>query len=158
MVGEQIFFTVAGAREPPEPKPPGQRLYPRIALFVALQPLGYPSHGLAKKRNFRLRTIQTPRPAPHRRSIGQPVRILQLGQRLLPRTPLLETLPQRLAAGQQTEMRLRKRKQRQEGERLPAVRTAAPPDTDPVVVFVVRLLPPPPVADDRILVANRASA
>ena len=136
---------------------PGQRFYRRVTLLAALQPLGHPCYGLAEKRNCRLRTVQTP-PAPHCRSIGQPIRRFQLGQRLLPGTQLRQTPPQRLAAGQQTEMRVRKRKQRQKCERRPALRAQAPPNPDPLVIFVMCLLPPPPVADDRILFADRASA
>ena len=137
---------------------PGHRPYLRITLMPALQPLHYASHGLAQKRCFRLRTIQTPRPATHRRAIGDSIRILQFRYGLLPRTVLLNASPQCFTAGQQTVMCVRKRKQRQECDRLPALQAQAPPQADPVVVCVVGLLPPPPVPNDRILFANRTSA
>ena len=54
-------------------------------------------------------------------------------------------------------MRVRERKQRQEGEGLPATIAKAAPDLNPVVMFIVRLLAAATVTDDRIAFANRAS-
>jgi len=54
-------------------------------------------------------------------------------------------------------MGVRERKQREEGEGLPATVAATAPDPDPVVVFIVRLLAAVSMADDRIALTNRAS-
>ena len=70
----------------------------------------------------------------------------------------LEAPPQRLAAGQQTEVGVGKRKQRKEGERLPAVGAAATPNPDPVVMLVVRLLAAMPVPNNRIVLTDRTQA
>ncbi len=113
---------------------------------------------LATKRRLWPGTIRTARPAANRGGIRQPIGILQLGQCLLPRTLLCEALSQRLTAGQQAVMRVRKREQRKESERLSAAATAATMDPYPVVMLVVRLLAATPVANDRIPFADRASA
>lgn len=55
-------------------------------------------------------------------------------------------------------MGVRKRKQRKEGERLPANRTAATPNPDPVVILVVRLLAAMPVSHNRIALTDRTQA
>ena len=54
-------------------------------------------------------------------------------------------------------MRVRERKQRKEGEGLPATVAEAAPDPNPVVMLIVRLLATAPVADDRIACTNGAS-
>jgi hypothetical protein len=54
-------------------------------------------------------------------------------------------------------MGVRERKQREEGEGLPATGAATAPDPDPVVVFIVGLLAASSMADDRIAFTNRAS-
>ena len=54
-------------------------------------------------------------------------------------------------------MRVRERKQGQEGEGLPAIGAATAPDPDPVVILIVGLLAAASVADDRIAFTNRAS-
>ena len=54
-------------------------------------------------------------------------------------------------------MRVRERKQRKEGEGLPATVAKAASDPNPVVMFIVRLLAAASVTDDRIAFANRAS-
>jgi hypothetical protein len=70
---------------------------------------------------------------------------------------LLETPPQRLAAGQHAVVGVRERKRRQEGESLPAAGAQTATDPDPIVVFIVRLLAAVSVANDRITFTNRAS-
>jgi hypothetical protein len=64
---------------------------------------------------------------------------------------------ERLGASQQAVVGVRKGKRRQKGEGLPATRTKAAADPNPVVMFIVRLLAPATVADDRIAFTNRAS-
>ena len=54
-------------------------------------------------------------------------------------------------------MRVRERKQRKEGEGLPATGAEATPDPNRVVMFIVRLLAAAPVADDRVESTNGAS-
>lgn len=51
-------------------------------------------------------------------------------------------------------MCVRERKRRQEGEGLPATEAETATDPNPVVMFVMRLLPPAPVANDRIALTN----
>jgi len=69
-----------------------------------------------------------------------------------------EVAPQRLAARDQTVMAVGRRERRQEGERLAAstAKTAANPD--PIMVFIMSLLPSPTMTDDGVLQTNRASA
>jgi len=55
-------------------------------------------------------------------------------------------------------MRVRQRKQREEGEGRAATRTAAATDINPVMILVVRLLAAASVADDRIAFTDRALA
>jgi hypothetical protein len=54
-------------------------------------------------------------------------------------------------------MGVRERKQREEGEGLPATGAATATDPDPVVVFIVGLLAAASMTDDRIAFTNRAS-
>jgi hypothetical protein len=65
--------------------------------------------------------------------------------------------PQRLAARQQTVVRVRKRKQRKKCEGLPATGATTATDPDPIVVFIVRLLAAASVADDRIAFTSGAA-
>jgi hypothetical protein len=53
-------------------------------------------------------------------------------------------------------MRVRERKPRQESEGLPATGAAAPADANPVVMLIVCLLAAASMADDRIVLTNRA--
>lgn len=69
---------------------------------------------------------------------------------------LRKTLPQCLTARQQTIVCVRKRKQRKEGEGLPATQATTAANPDPVVMLIVRLLAAPSMTDDRIARANRA--
>ena len=66
--------------------------------------------------------------------------------------------PQRLAAGDETVMAVRRREGRQEGERLAAAVAEAAANPDPIVVFVMRLLAAAAVADDGVLRTDRAAA
>jgi hypothetical protein len=70
---------------------------------------------------------------------------------------LLKAPLQCLTAGQQTVVGVRERKQRQEGEGRPATVAATPPDFDPVVMLIVRLLAATSMANDRIAFTHRAS-
>ena len=96
-------------------------------------------------------------PAAERGGIGHPIGILKRRRRLLPGAVLHKVVPQRLTSSQQTVVRVRKRKQRKEGEGLPATVAKAAPDANPVVMFIVRLLAAASMADDRIVFTNGAS-
>ena len=127
-------------------------------LTTARQPMSHAGDGLAEKGKSRLRKLHTDRPAADSGRIGQPIRVLEPRQRLLPRTVLRKALLQSLTARKQTEMRVRKRKHRKESERRPAVGAAPAMDPDPVVMLVVRLLAATSVANDRIAFTNRTQA
>lgn len=79
-------------------------------------------------------------------------------RRRFPATALDKVAPQRLTAGDQAVMAVRKRKYRQEGNRLTTRSADTPPNLNPIMVFVMRLFPPPAMTNDRILQANRADA
>jgi len=65
--------------------------------------------------------------------------------------------PQYLTARQQTVVRVRERKTRQEGEGLPTTGATAALDVNPVVMLIVRLLAAASMADDRIAFTCGAS-
>ncbi|HEY6372043.1 MAG TPA: hypothetical protein VIX37_15815 [Candidatus Sulfotelmatobacter sp.] len=65
--------------------------------------------------------------------------------------------PQCLTVRQQTVVRVRERKQREEGEGLAATGAATTTNANPVVMLIVRLLATASVADDRIAFTSRAS-
>src|SRR5580704_6515239 len=127
---------------------PRQRPCVRITLLSTFQPMSHPSHRLAKKGNGHMRNIQPPRPAANRGCIRHTISVLQLRLGLLPRTTLVKSMLQSLAPGKQTVVCVRKRKHRKKSEGCFAVRAAAPPDPDPVVILVMCLFPPPTVTHD----------
>jgi hypothetical protein len=129
-----------------------------MRMVAPLQPVSHAHENLSEERKRRLGTVQAARPAPDRGSIGQAIRILELGHCLFPRAVIYKALPQCLAARQQTEVRVRERKQRKKSEGHPATGTAAAANHNPVVMLVVRLLAPASVTNDRILLTNRTSA
>jgi hypothetical protein len=112
---------------------------------------------LAKKRNDWLRAVQSVGPAAKCARIGHAIRIFERRHGLFPGAVLREALPQRLTASQQTVVCVRKRKERQEGKGFPATGAATPPDANPVVVFIVRLLATASVTDDRIAFTSGTS-
>ena len=158
MVGEEIFSKTQGTENFESRSYPRQR--PRFvkSLMPASQPVSYAGDGPVEKGQRRLRKVQAAQPAPNCGRIRQPVRVFQLGRCLLPRTVLRNASQQCLATRYQTEMRVRKRKQRKEGKSCSAIGAAAAMDPNPVVMFVVRLLAAPSVTNDRIPFTNWASA
>jgi len=112
---------------------------------------------LTEKGKCRLGALQSVGPATESGGIGHAVRVFERRSRFFPGAVLHKAPPQCLTACQQTVMRVRERKQRQEGEGLPATRAATALDPDPVVMLVVRLLAAASMADDRIALTNRAS-
>ena len=120
--------------------------------------MSYTSDGLMEEGNNQLGRVQTARPAADSGWIRQPIRVLELGQCLLPRAVLHKAPPQCLAARQQAVMRIGKRKQRKESEGRPTTGAAAAMDLNPVVMLVVGLLAAASVTNDRIPFTNRALA
>ena len=137
---------------------PGQ--WPRsiIGLITARQPVSHAGKHLPGEGKRLLRTVQTARPAADSGGIGQAIRVFEIRRCLLPRAVLYQSPPQCLTARQQAVMRVRQRKQREEGEGRAATRTAAATDINPVMILVVRLLAAASVTDDRIAFTDGALA
>jgi hypothetical protein len=110
----------------------------------------------SQKREGRLRGIQNSKPAAEGGGIRHAMGIFNGRRRRFPGTALDKVAPQRLTAGDQAVMAVGKRKHGQEGNRLATRSTDAAPNRDPVMVFVMSLLPPAAMTNDRILRANRA--
>jgi hypothetical protein len=104
------------------------------------------------------RGIQNPKPAAEGGRIRHAMGIFYRRRRRFPGTALDKVAPQRLTAGDQAVMAVRKRKHGQEGNRLATRSADAAPNRDPVMVFVMSLLPPAAMTSDRILRANWAPA
>ena len=115
-------------------------------------------NGLAEKGKCRLRKVQAARPALDCGGIGQTVRILQLRQRLFPRTVLRKAPLQCLTARQQAVMRVWEREHRKKSKRRPAIGAATAMNPNPVVILVVRLLAAAAMTNDRITFTNRTPA
>jgi len=105
-----------------------------------------------------LRRIQFPKPAAERGRVGHAMGILHRRCRRFPGTVLDKVAPQRLTASDQAVMRVRERKPRQEGNRLPARLADASPDRNPVMIFIMSLFAAPTMANDRVQQTNWALA
>ena len=128
-----------------------------IGRITTRQPVSHAGERLAEKGKSRLGAVQSAGPAAKRGRIGHAIGIFERRRRLFPGAMLHKAPPQCLTASQQAVMGVRERKQRKEGEGLPATGAAAATDPNPVVMFIVRLLAAASVADDRIVFANGAS-
>ena len=137
---------------------PRQRPSFAIALIAARQPVSDAGERLAKEGKSWLGAVHAARPATQRGGIRQTIRVLERRYRLFPGAMLRKTPTQCLTTRQQTVVRVRKRKQREESEGLPATRAATAADVNPVVMRIVRLLAAASVADDRITFTSRASS
>jgi hypothetical protein len=157
MVGEEIFSEPQGPENREKRMQRRQRPSPRIGRVTRHQPMSNVGERLAEKRKSRLGVVQSAGPATKRGSIGHAVGIFERRRGLLPGTMLHQAPPQCLTARQQTVMSVRERKQREEGEGLPATTAATAPNPDPVVVCIVRLLAATSVANDQIASTKRAS-
>ena len=157
MVGEEIFSEPQGPEDRQNRGQPRQRPRSRIGRVTRHPPMSNVGERLAEKRKSRLGVVQSAGPATKRGSIGHPVRVFERRRRLLPGTMLHQAPPQCLTARQQTVMSVGERKQREEGEGLPATTAATAPNPDPVVVCIVRLLAATSVANDQIASTKRAS-
>jgi hypothetical protein len=158
MVGESIFLDTQWPEDLEDRNQPRQRRCFALRRVTGLQPMSNPGYRLVEKGNGRLGVIQANRPAPDSGGIGQAIGVFKLRHCLFPRTLLHYALEQCLAVREQTVVRVRKRKHRQEGKGSPALGAAATANLDPVVMLVMRLLATAPVADDRIAVTNRTMA
>ena len=136
---------------------PRQRPSVVIGRITTRQPVSHAGTRLAEKGKSRLGAVQSVGPATERGGIGHAVRVFERRSRFFPGVVLHKAPPQCLTACQQTVVRVRERKQRQEGEGLPATRAATATDADPIVVFIMRLLAAASMADDRIAFTSGAS-
>jgi len=89
--------------------------------------------------------------------IGHAVRVFERSCGLFPGAVLYKALLQCLRARQQTVVRVRERKQWEEGEGLLATGTATATNANPIVMLIMRLLAAASVTDDRINFTPRAS-
>ena len=96
-------------------------------------------------------------PAAKRGRIGHAIRICERRRCLFPGAVLNQAPPQCLTARQQTVVRVGERKTREKGEGPPTTGAATATDTNPVVMFIVRLLAAASVADDRITFTSGTS-
>jgi hypothetical protein len=112
----------------------------------------------SQEREGRQRGIQRLKPTAEGGIIWHAIRIFHRRRRRFPATAVHKVAPQRLTAGEQAVMRVGKRKHRQEGNRLFARFADTAPNRDPVMVFVMSLLPPTAMTNDRILRAYRTAA
>jgi len=107
------------------------------------------AHHATQERKRRPRGIQTLKPSAQSGGISNAIRSFDLGSGSFPGATFEEIPLQRLAAGNETVVAIRRRERRQEGQGLPAQIAKAPADLNPVVIFVVGLFPPAAMADDR---------
>ena len=105
-----------------------------------------------------MRRVQAVGPATKGRGIGQAIRVFERGGCLFPGAVLNETPLQGLTTRQQTVVRIRERKRREERKGRSATGAATAPDLDPVVRWIVRLLAAASVTRDRVAFTNGALA
>ena len=120
--------------------------------------LAHHRDGPTQERKRWLRAVQVAKPAAESRRISDSIRVLHRGRGRFPGAALYKVMPQRIAASQQTVVRIREREWRQEGEGLATKAADTPPDFDPAVLFIVSLLAAATVPDDRIPLASRTMA
>ena len=156
MVGGEIFSATQGPENLQNRSQPRQRPSFVIGLIAASQPVSHTSERLAEKRKGRLGVVQPVGPAAECGGIGHAISIFERRCRLFPGGMLLKAPPQCLTTRQQTVVRVGEREQREEGEGLPATGAVTATDANPVVVLIVRLLEAASMADDRIVLTNRA--
>jgi hypothetical protein len=158
MVGGEIFSEPQGPEDLQNRSQPREKLRFAIGRIIRRQPVSDARECLVEKGKSRLSAVQSVSPATERGGIGHAIRIFERSRRhLFPGTMLHKAPPQRLAARQQTVVRVRKRKQRKKCEGLPAIGATTATDPDPIVVFIVRLLAAASVANDRITFASGAA-
>jgi hypothetical protein len=97
------------------------------------------------------------KPAAHGRSGRNSIRIFYQWSGVVQRTVLFVVSLQRVAARDQTVVRIGKGERWKKGHSLPTTCAESASNANPVVVFVMCLLAPATVTDDGIAFANRAS-
>jgi hypothetical protein len=157
MVGGEIFSEPQGPENLQNRSQPGQRPSLVIGGIATRQPVSHAGERLVEKGKCRLGAVQAVGPAAKCRRIGHAIRICERRRCLFPGAVLHQAPPQCLTARQQTVVRVRERKTREKGEGPPTTGAATATDTNPVVMFIVRLLAAASMADDRIALTNRAS-
>ena len=118
MVGGRNLLKDAGAREFAEPESAKTTAQLGDRLITTRQPVSHVGERLAEKGKSRLREVQAVGPAAKGGRIGHAIRIFERRRGLFPGAVLHKAPPQCLTARQQAVMRVRERKQRQEGEGL----------------------------------------
>ena len=155
---EKIFSEPQGPENLQNRSQPGQRSNLVNGGIATRQPVSHAGERLVEKGKCRLGAVQAVGPAAERGRIGHTVRVFERRWCLFPGAVLDEAPPQCLAACQQTVVRVRGRKQRQEGEGSLATGTAAATNVNPIVMPIMRLLAAAAVADDRINFTSRTSS
>jgi hypothetical protein len=160
MVGGSGFSKPQGP-EPGEKREdvlPSQRQRVMYERFCAAGPHAYCAHHAAQERKRRPRAIETLEPSPQSGWISNAIWIFHFGRCGFPGVTFQQIPSQRLTAGDEAVMAVRRRERGQEGEGFRAQITAAAADLNPVVIFVVCLFPPAPMADNRFAQTHRAQA
>jgi hypothetical protein len=129
-----------------------------IGGIATRQPVSHAGERLVEKGKRRLGAVQTVGPAAKCGRIGHAIRICERRRCLFPGEVLHQAPPQCLTARQQTVVRVWERITREKGEGPPTTGAATATDTNPVVMFIVRLLAAASVADDRINFTCRTSS
>ena len=158
MVGGEIFSEPQGPENLQNRSQPGQRPSLVIGRIATRQPVSHAGERLVEKGKCRLGAVQAVGPAAKCGRIGHAIRICERGRRLFPGAVLHQAPPQCLTARQQTVVRVRERKQRQEGKGSLATGAAAATNVNPIVTLIMRLLAAASVANDRIHFTCRTSS
>ncbi len=157
MVGGRNFSEPQGPKNLQDLSQPRPRLSLRIGRITTRQPLSHAGKRLAEKGKGRLGAVQAVGPAAKCGRIGHTVRVFERRCGLFPGAVLYKVPLQCLRARQHTVVRVRERKQREEGEGFLATWTATAMNANPIVMLIMRLLPAASVTDDRINSTHRAS-
>jgi len=158
MVGGEIFSEQQGPENLQNRSQPGQRPSLVIGGIATHQPVSHAGERLVEKGKCRLGAVQAVGPAAKCGRIGHAIRICERRRCLFPGAVLHQAPPQCLTARQQTVVRVRERKQRQEGKGSLATGAAAATNVNPIVMLIMRLLAAASVANDRINFTCRTSS
>jgi hypothetical protein len=158
MVGGEIFSEPQGPENLQNRSQPGQRPSLVIDGIATRQPVSYAGERLVETGKCRLGAVQSVGPAAKCGRIGHAIRICERRRCLFPGAVLHQAPPQCLTARQQTVVCVRERQTREKSEGSPTTGAATATDTNPVMMFIVRLLAAASVADDRIHFTCRTSS
>jgi hypothetical protein len=157
MVGEEDFLETQGPENLQNWSQWGQRTSLGIACIAAGQPMSEVGENVAQEGGCRLGNIEAVSPTAERGRIGHAIRVFERGCGRFPGAVLFEAPPQGLSASQQAVARVRERERWQEGEGFPATGATTAMDSDPIMVFIMRLLAAASMADDRVAFTLGAS-